>query len=271
MLTDRQWFLCATLLYGLSMIYAVFLWRKGFREDDRIHYCLLLLGFALNTTAMFMRGFSFNRCPVNNLFEATMFVDWSAVGVYLILGLWQKFRFLGAFASPIFLFLGIFALMPGLDLKDSAGPITRNWAVSLHAVLILFSYGAFGLCAVASGMYLIQERHLKRHNLMAIVSKLPSIGRLETIASRLVLIGLILLTLGLALAPFLMESGQRAVFYRDAKILWSILVWITYAMVVGSRWIWRFGGRPLAWALIAGFVFLILTFSGTNLMSELHR
>jgi ABC-type uncharacterized transport system permease subunit len=106
---------------------------------------------------------------------------------------------------------------------------------------------------------------------MAIVSKLPSIGRLETIASRLVVIGLILLTLGLALAPFLMESGQRAVFYRDAKILWSILVWITYAMVVGSRWIWRFGGRPLAWALIAGFVFLILTFSGTNLMSELHR
>ena len=120
MLTDRQWFLCATLLYGLGMMYSVFLWRKGFRKDDRVHYFLLLAGFALNTTAMFM-GVFFNRCPVNNLFEATMFVDWSAVGVYLILGLWQKFRFVGAFASPIFLFLGIFALMPGWIIRIRKG------------------------------------------------------------------------------------------------------------------------------------------------------
>ena len=80
MLTDRQWFLCATLLYGLGMMYSVFSGVRDSEKDDRIHYFLLLAGFALNTTAMFMRGFSFNRCPVNNLFEATMFVDWSAGG-----------------------------------------------------------------------------------------------------------------------------------------------------------------------------------------------
>ena len=271
MLTDRQWFLCATLLYGLGMMYSVFLWRKGFRKDDRIHYFLLLAGFALNTTAMFMRGFSFNRCPVNNLFEATMFVDWSAVGVYLILGLWQKFRFVGAFASPIFLFLGIFALMPGLDHQDPEGQITKNWAVSLHAVLILFSYGAFGLGAVASCMYLIQERHLKTHNILAILSKLPSIERLESIASRLVLAGVILLSVGLSFAPFLGQPDRPLAWYQDAKVIWSIVIWATYVGVVSSRYLWRFGGRPMAWALIACFVFLILTFSGTNLMSEMHQ
>jgi len=112
MLTDRQCFFCATLMYGVSLVYSVFLWRKGFRKDDRINYVLLLAGFTMHTVAMFMRGFSFNRCPVNNLFEATMFVNWSAVGAYLILGLWPKIRSLGAFASPIFVFLGIYALMP---------------------------------------------------------------------------------------------------------------------------------------------------------------
>ena len=103
MLTDRQWFFCATLMYGVSLVYSVFLWRKGFRKDDRINYVLLLAGFTMHTLAMFMRGFSFNRCPVNNLFEATMFVNWSAVGAYLILGLWPDnfIRFIQSYKSML--------------------------------------------------------------------------------------------------------------------------------------------------------------------------
>ena len=151
--------------------------------------------------------------------------------------------------------------MPGLDHQDPEGQITKNWAVSLYAVLILFSYGAFGLCAIASGMYLIQERHLKTHNILAILSKLPSIERLESIASRLVLAGVILLSVGLSFAPFLGQPDRPLAWYQDAKVIWSIVIWATYVGVVSSRYLWRFGGRPMAWALIACFVFLILTFS----------
>jgi len=32
--TDRNCFLLAVTFYGLSTIYSVFLWRKGFRRDD---------------------------------------------------------------------------------------------------------------------------------------------------------------------------------------------------------------------------------------------
>ena len=75
--------MCAVLLYGLSMIYSVFLWRRGFREDSRINYSVLLGGFAFHTVAMVARGFSFNRCPVNNLYEAITFVLWTIVVAYL--------------------------------------------------------------------------------------------------------------------------------------------------------------------------------------------
>ena len=47
--TDRHFFLLAAGIYGLSMIYSVFLWRKGFRQDDRVNYLLLLLAFGLHT------------------------------------------------------------------------------------------------------------------------------------------------------------------------------------------------------------------------------
>ena len=71
-LTDKHYFLIAVIFYGFSMIYSVFLWRKGFREDNRVNYFLLFIACAFHTTAMVKRGFSLQRCPVNNLYEATI-------------------------------------------------------------------------------------------------------------------------------------------------------------------------------------------------------
>ena len=75
--TDRHTFLLAVLLYGLSTVYSVFLWRRGFRRDDHVNLALLGLAFALHTTAMGLRGFSLKACPVNNLYEATTFLAWA--------------------------------------------------------------------------------------------------------------------------------------------------------------------------------------------------
>src|SRR5580692_6054067 len=93
-LTDRHDFLLAVIFYGLSTIYSVFLWRKGFREDNRNNYFLLLTAFGLHTIAMAKRGFSLNQCPVNNLYEATLFIAWTINASYLVLGAWSRLRFL---------------------------------------------------------------------------------------------------------------------------------------------------------------------------------
>src|SRR5437868_4519176 len=99
--TDRHYFLIAVFFYGLSSIYSIFLLRKGFREDNRINYCLLAGAFVFHTIAMFQRGFSLERCPINNLYEATTFLGWTIVATYLLVGTWSRLRFLVAFASPI--------------------------------------------------------------------------------------------------------------------------------------------------------------------------
>ena len=121
-LSDRQLFLIAVLLYALSAIYAILLLRRGLREDNRVNYCLLLGGAAFHTLAMFQRGFSLQRCPINNLYEATTFVGWTIVTGYALIGVWSRLRFLGAFASPVLLAIGVFALMPGLSLGPSLVP-----------------------------------------------------------------------------------------------------------------------------------------------------
>src|SRR5947207_1995947 len=131
----------AVVFYGLSTLYSLFLLRKGFRQDNRINYLLLAGGFAVHSFAMIKRGFNFQRCPINNLYEAMLFIAWTILAAYLVFGLWSRLRFLGAFVSPIVFAIGIFALMPPLDVHGATQPIfTGGWS-SLHKALILLSYG----------------------------------------------------------------------------------------------------------------------------------
>jgi ABC-type transport system involved in cytochrome c biogenesis permease subunit len=254
------------------MVYSVFLWRKGFRQDNHANYFLLLAAFGLHTTAMGLRGFRLNHCPVTNLYEATIFVLWTIVAAYLLLGLWSRVRFLGAFASPGLFALGVFALMPSLDPSRNIRPELPVVWISLHAAVLALSYGAFGLSSVAALMYLVQERNLKFHKLQAIFSLMPPIQRLEAVVGRLLVSGFILLTLGLALGAYDLAFLKDPHAYRgDPKIVWSIFVWFIYLSLVLMRWRFAQGGRRFALGALGSFVFVMLTFWGTNVLSSLHN
>lgn len=268
--TDRHFFLLAVVVYGLSTVYSVFLWRKGFRQDDHANYLLLLAAFVLHTVAMVRRGFSINQCPVNNLFEATMFIAWSATAAYLVIGLLPRLRFLGAFVSPVLFAIGVFALMPELDPPHGPKPQFTGALTSLHAATILLAYGAFGLAAAAAGMFLTEQHDLKFHKLRAVLSMLPPIQRLETIASRLVLAGFILFTIGLEAGRYLPRSAETG-YWSDPKVVWSIFMWAVYLGLLLSRRLFAQSSRRFAYGIMGAFAFLLLTFWGTNLLSPMHH
>lgn len=271
--TDRHLFLLAVVVYGFSLIYSVFLWRHGFRKDDRANYLLLLAAFVLHTVAMVKRGLWFDRCPVNNLYEALTFVAWAIVGSYLIAGLFSRLRFLGAFAAPIVFAIGVFALMPALDPPHAGRPEFRTDWGSIHGALILLACGAFGLSCVAGIMFLSQEHDLKFRKPRAVFSLLPPIQRLERVMSGLLIGGVSLLMTGLALTPLLIRQiesrGEK--FRADPILFYSVLIWIVYLGLLVARW--RFGqvGRRFAWGVVGSFAFLLLTFWGFILISPLHN
>lgn len=267
----RTCFLLAVILYGCGSVYSIFLWRRGFRRDDVVNYIILLAGCALHTWAMIQRGLSFDRCPVNNLYEAMTFVAWTIVAAYLALGLVPRLRHLGALVAPILFGIGVFALMPALDAPYKDQPQFHGGLVSLHAALALLSYGAFGLSSVAALMYLTLEHDLKFRKLRAVLSLLPPIDRLEKITSRLLWAGFFLLTAGLAFIPFLPNEHPGQHLAADPKVPWSALVWLLYLGLL--VWHSRFAqsGRRFAWGAIGTFAFVLLTFWGVNLLSPSHK
>ena len=270
----RLLFLFAVVVYGVSTVYSVFLWRKGFRKDDRINYLLLAGAFGLHTAAIMQRGFSLQRCPVDNLYEALTFVAWTIVAANLVLGAFRRLRFIGTFAAPILLAIGVFALMPQLDKTTPNHPnLHTDWG-SVHGALVLLSCGAFGLGSIAGLMFLMQEHDLKFNKLRAVSSLLPPIQRLEGVMSRMLVAGIVLLTAGLAISPLLLKekSGHNPeTFSGDPILFYAIFIWFVYMGLLVSRW--RFGqqGRRFAWGVVGSFAFLLLTFWGFMLLSPLHN
>jgi ABC-type uncharacterized transport system permease subunit len=268
--TDRQTFLSAVLVYGVSTLYSVFLWRKGFRRDDYVNLALLALAFVLHTSAMILRGFSLQSCPVNNLYEATTFLAWALALASLIVSALPRLRFVGAFAAPLLFVIGVFALMPALDPPHGPKPEFTGWLVSLHAAMILLAYGAFGLGAVAGLMLISQQHNLKFKKLSAVLSLLPPIQRLELVTIRLVLVGFVFLTIGL-FAGGRLPRPEGISYFSDAKVKWSALLWAAYLSLLAGRWRMGLSGRRFAYGAAGVFGFLLLTFWGTNLLSRLHN
>lgn len=270
-LTDRQFFLLAVLFYGLALVWSVFAQRRGKGTDGVASYGLLLCGLVLHTVTLAMRGFSLERCPVNNLFEATAFFLWTFLVAYGVMGAFPRLRFLGTYVAPLAFAVGFFAMMPSLDPPHGPKPeFTGGW-ISLHATLILLSYGAFGLAAAAAAMFLTQDHDLKLHKLRAILSKLPPIERIERIESRLLVAGWTLLTIGIAIIPLAVDRPEGVSLLADSKVLWSLVVWGAYSVLVVWHFRFRFVGRRFAWGVVANFVFVLLTFWGTNLLSRVHN
>lgn len=259
------------MLYGVSTVYSIFLFRKGFQRDDRVNYLILLGAFGFHLSAMLQRGFRLDRCPIRNLFEATMFLAFTMVAIYLVVGFWRRFRFLGAFAAPILLSIGVFGLMPDLDKPGTKLQLdTGNW-LSIHVSLFVLAYGAFGLSAVAGVMYLTQERDLKFHKLRAVLSLMPPIQRLELVTGRLLTVGFGLLTLALAVSVAGYKHFKGTFFTGDPKVVWSMVLWAFYMALVLMRWKSEQGGRRFAWGAVGGFIFLLLTFWGASFWSTLHN
>ena len=60
-------------------------------------------------------------------------------------------------------------------------------------------------------------------------------------------------------------------YLNDWKVLWSIFVWGLYLVLLVLHWRFAQNGRRFAWGAVGGFAFILLTFWGSYLLSNIHN
>jgi ABC-type uncharacterized transport system permease subunit len=227
------------------------------------------VGWVCHTVALVVRGVELGRPPLLTLPEAVSVVIWAAV----LLELWAERQYqvkvLGAFVLPVVLMLGL-ALPTGLRALVLAPSIRSGW-IWVHVVLALLGLGALVLNFAGAVMYVLQERQLKARRPGAVYYRLPSLETLDRLTYRALTLGFPFLTAGLLLGVLWAgtQSGRIAVML-DPLTLFSVAMWVVYAVTLSGRVIGAWRGRRAAYFAILGFCALLLSLGAGAIFQGRH-
>ncbi len=256
--TDHSLFWIGTVLYVLSFLFALVSISSEQRLIRSVFMTLLVGGFIFQSMGLYFRGIEEHAFPLTNPFEILQVLAWSGVCLNLILRPLFRLNLLNFFSAGLATLLGAASLAnPDWDYTAIPTHIGTNPWVGFHAVLAVFSYGVFGVLAITSLMYLIQNYGLNQHKAGGIFSLLPAIRQLEDINSKLIVLGVSVLTVAVAIGclNWIALPGTIGVL----KLIVAIAVWAAYLTLLFLRNTNRLIASPFARACVILFAVALLS------------
>lgn len=226
---------------------------------------VLGVGLALQVLSIGMRGALVGSLPVATLPEAVSLLAALLVAVLLAMQRRVPVLALGAVIVPIAFGL---TLAAGV-LKGGAQPLPpalHSVWLPIHVLFAFLGDAVFAVACSASVLYLVQERRLKKHRGRARLGRLPSLETLDRVAASCLRWGLVLLTVGIVTGIIWAHEAWERFWIGDPKLVFSVLVWGLYMVLLQGRLTAGWRGRRAAQLTIAGFVVIVASLLGVNLL-----
>ncbi|CAN5267490.1 c-type cytochrome biogenesis protein CcsB [soil metagenome] len=245
---ERIVLILSSLFFLGGFGYSAFSLGAGKHRNPGFNFAVMAVGFVFQCIFLYLRGRARGQCPITNEFEFLIFISWAVVLLYFLVGQAYRISLLGTFTAPLVFLLQVTALV----LPSSFEPPTMregpaDFWLELHASLSLLAYGAFALAFVAGVMFLVQDRLLKSHHLNNLFYNLPPINSLGKALVRLLALGFVLLTAGIASA-YGMERSPEGV-----KLTLSYVIWAFYGILLLVYYLRGLSSGRLAQAAVGVF------------------
>jgi HemX protein len=256
--TDRNWLWAAAIFYLAGFVQGTFSLLRNDRPAGTATYVLVAIGYVLQWIGLGVRGRAVGGCPLGNQFEIFQFTAWSAITLYLVIGVTFRKSLLGYFTSCLAAALTIVSLsIPAWDATRRSHIFGGNPWIELHAALALFSYGVFALLALTSVMFLLRNYSLKAKHVGGWFSFLPSILDLDHIGVRLLGAGVAILATSLAVGSAYWLRDVSTV--NTSKLVVTAAIWVAYTAAFSLRLRGRLLAQRFAWACLGLFVAALLS------------
>jgi ABC-type uncharacterized transport system permease subunit len=256
--TDRTWLWAAAGLYFAGFALGTIALLRHGRPSTSATYALIALGYFVQLVGLGIRGRAVGGCPLGNQFEIYQFTAWSAVTLYLVVGVTFRLSMLGYFSACLASTLTLMSLaIPAWDATQRTRIFGNNPWIELHAALAVFSYGVFALLALTSLMFLLRNYSLKSKHLGGWFSFLPSIRDLDHMGVRLLGTGATILAAALLVGSLYWLRDTSAV--QSTKILVTLAVWVAAATALGLRLRGVLLAQRFAWTCVILFLAAMLS------------
>jgi len=208
---------------------------------------------------LLLRGKLRGACPLADPGETLVFLAWSLVLFYLIIGSAYRWSPMGIFTAPLVVVIQGIAFVPGmLEAEPVRAAGGSPWSEG-HAAMSVLSYGALALAAVVGVMFLVLDRQLKDHHLRSGWFRvLPPVRALLVAMVRLLRGGVLLLTVGIGCG---LMAAKLETIESKGHLIAAWVVWAGYLALLGVQHFRGIGGRRLAISAVLMFVLALSVFA----------
>lgn len=248
----------ATVFYSIAFFYSLYHLLHHTTGSKSIFFLFFISGFLAQGLALYYRGIALGGFPLTNTLELLQVISWSTVFLIILFQIAFGPRLLAFFGSGFISIIGLISLL--FYNTQSTLPIAnilQNPWIEFHAVLASFAYGAFGLLAVSSLMYLLQDYSLSHKYFGGFFNLLPSLRQLNEINQRLLLIGLVALSIAIGIGTLSWLGNSANVTLFKIIATWGLL--ICYLSLYLLKYIKSLNLKKSAWASLLLFIMAILS------------
>lgn len=252
-------YIFAGIFYGANLT----LKTPAYTKRARI---LFLIAVAVHTVAIGVHCLLARQSPFASASGTLSVAAWALALIFLPIEFRSRMPSLGALAAPVCCLL-LFAALAMSGASMAATNEMRRGIVSMHVLLIVFSFAFFALAACCAVLYVWQYGLLKRRHQGSRFKLLPPLERVDSLAYHLVAFALPMLTIGLALGMVRAASLHNN-WLADPKTIMSFVAWMVYGAYLTARTLCGWRGTRLNYLLIAG---LAVTLALYFVPSATHR
>lgn len=264
-MVNVAFFVAAGALYfGATLAYRT-AWVGKVRRFCEAATRLLLAAVAVHGLGILVRWLESGYPPLSNAFESLSFYAWSLAVAYL---LWERKGGrpgLGALVTPIALGAIVVAAALPKRIRPLLPVLQSHW-LGIHVTISFLAYAVFTLAFASAVAFLRQDYTLKRRKSLGWGQNLPSLVMLETLGWRCALVGFFLLTGSLVSGSIWAVRAWGVPWVWQPQQVATLVTWFVYAAYFLTRRQLRWRGRRSAWLLVAGFVAVVMTFVGVDLL-----
>ncbi len=267
----------STLLFGLICIYSLSMVLYGislFIRNQSV-YTLgrfsLFVGFLINTWLIIERWIEAGRPPFKTFYESLVFAAFCIVLVYLVLELVRKVKLVG-FGSILLALIALLVAVMKVDVEIISLPpaLQSGWFIP-HVVIYFIGYGALAVSFATGIMYLFfpDKYELSQETLKGRFLTNALGGEtidLEEFTHQLIVVGFTFLNLGLLTGSIWAKFAWGDYWFWDPKENWSLITWLIYLTYFHLRYVRGWRGRKAVVFSIIGFLAVIFTYLGMNLL-----
>jgi ABC-type uncharacterized transport system permease subunit len=239
------WLRVAAAFYSLGLLHAILTLVRRRENLFRVAFTAFTLGTVFHFVSIMEEGIVNNRCPIANFYETLSMCAFLVAVAYLGVHLRYRVESLSVFIFPLVFVMALVATL-GNPVSAWSSPIVRDTWLTVHIVLVLLGYAALLFAAVASLLYLFQERELKSKKPSKFYYRLPPLGTLDEMVSKFMAVGFVLITLAVIAGSTWAFIELKADWIRQPKIEISFVTWGTYIAMICLRVTAGWRGRKAA-------------------------